>query len=75
MSLTPVLPLDSQLFECDYGRQPPLFSALVKEVAVPSAPALVFCCHVDWKKARVSLLCVNLGYQKATNRLRSPAPQ
>lgn len=43
-------------FQCAYGYQPPLFSALEREVGVPSAIALVRRCWRTWTRAQQVLL-------------------
>ncbi|KAI2657474.1 Transposon Tf2-9 polyprotein [Labeo rohita] len=43
-------------FECSLGYQPPVFSSMESEVAVPSAHAFVQRCRRTWSKARQTLL-------------------
>ncbi|KAK7883026.1 hypothetical protein WMY93_029200 [Mugilogobius chulae] len=61
-------------FECVYGYQPPLFSALEEEVTVPSALALVRRCRRTWHQARQRMLKCSALYKKAADRHRSAAP-
>ena len=61
-------------FQCVYGYQPPLFAALDKEVAVPSALALVRRCRQTWMRARRTLLQCSNSYKRSSDRHRKPAP-
>lgn len=51
-----------------------MFPALDKEVAVPSASALVRRCRQNWLRAHRTLLHCSESYKRGADRRRSPAP-
>uniref|UniRef100_A0A3B3INX7 Gypsy retrotransposon integrase-like protein 1 n=1 Tax=Oryzias latipes TaxID=8090 RepID=A0A3B3INX7_ORYLA len=61
-------------FQVVFGYQPPLFQSLEKEVAVPSAAAMVRRCKGMWIRARAALLKSSHSYKKSADRRRRPAP-
>ncbi len=61
-------------FECSLGYQPPIFSSLESEVAVPSAHAFVQRCRRTWSRARQTLLQVGARTKAKADRHRSRPP-
>ncbi len=61
-------------FECSVGYQPPIFSSLESEVAVPSAHAFVQRCHRTWTRARETLLQVGTRTKAKADCHRSRPP-
>jgi len=61
-------------FQCAYGFQPPLFSALEKEVTCPSVQAFIRRCRRTWRQARTTLLQSANRYATSANRRRTKAP-
>ncbi len=61
-------------FECSLGYQPPIFSSLESEVAVPSAHAFVQRCRRTWSRARQTLLQVGARTKAKADRHRSKPP-
>ncbi len=61
-------------FECSLGYQPPIFSSLESEVAVPSAHAFVQRCRRTWSRARHTLLQVGARTKAKADRHRSRPP-
>uniref|UniRef100_A0A3P9HJC4 Gypsy retrotransposon integrase-like protein 1 n=1 Tax=Oryzias latipes TaxID=8090 RepID=A0A3P9HJC4_ORYLA len=61
-------------FKCVFGYEPPLFSALEPEVAVPSVHALVRRCRRVWAAARQVLVQQQNRVKAAADRRRRPAP-
>ncbi|KAI2666212.1 Transposon Tf2-6 polyprotein [Labeo rohita] len=61
-------------FECSLGYQPPVFSSMESEVAVPSAHAFVQRCRRTWSKARQTLLQVGARTKAQADRHRSKPP-
>ena len=61
-------------FQCAYGFQPPLFSALEKEVTCPSVQAFIRRCRKTWRQARTTLLQSAKRYATSANRRRTKAP-
>ncbi len=61
-------------FDCSLGYQPPIFSILESEVAVPSAHAFVQRCWRTWSKARQTLLQVGARTKAKADRHRSRPP-
>ncbi len=58
-------------FECSLGYQPPIFSSLESEVAVPSAHAFVQKCRHTWRIARETLLRAGARTKAQADRHRS----
>lgn len=58
-------------FQCVYGYQPPLFSALEREVGVPAAAALVRRCRRTWVKVRQALLWTSSLYKTVADLHRT----
>ncbi len=61
-------------FEGSLGYQPPIFSSLESEVAVPSAHAFVQRCRRTWSRARQTLLQVGARTKAKADRHRSRPP-
>ncbi len=65
----PVSGTGLSLFEGSLGYQPPIFSSLESEVAVPSAHAFVQRCRRTWSRARQTLLQVGARTKAKASRL------
>ncbi len=61
-------------FQVVFGYQPPLFSALEKEVSIPAAATMVRRCRGMWVRAWRSLLKTSAAYKRSADSHRRPAP-
>ncbi len=74
IDLLPVSGTGLSPFEGSLGYQPPIFSSLESEVAVPSAHAFVQRCRRTWSRARQTLLQVGARTKAKADRHRSRPP-
>ncbi|KAI2654750.1 Transposon Ty3-I Gag-Pol polyprotein [Labeo rohita] len=70
----PVSAMGLSPFECSLGYQPPIFSSLESEVAVPSAHAFVQRCRRAWNRARQTLMKVGARTKAKADHHRSKPP-